>query len=147
MKSRKVDTFYYVALSGMSVGGELLSIPASVFELDEAGNGGVIVDCGTAITRLQTVCRGEEGRRRTWLVCPPEMHKNNQNWRGSEGGIGGGGRMVGGESGREGRAGGGGGRWGEGRWAEVGGGDEGGWRWAAVGGGVMPSSRVGMEGW
>ncbi|CAL1366785.1 unnamed protein product [Linum trigynum] len=54
MKSRKVDTFYYVALSGMSVGGELLSIPASVFELDEAGNGGVIVDCGTAITRLQT---------------------------------------------------------------------------------------------
>ncbi|CAI0557861.1 unnamed protein product [Linum tenue] len=44
MKSRKVDTFYYVALSGMSVGGELLSIPASVFELDgrvrEADGGG-----------------------------------------------------------------------------------------------------------
>lgn len=53
-KSRKIDTFYYVGLTGMSVGGRLLSIPESVFQLDMAGNGGVIVDCGTAITRLQS---------------------------------------------------------------------------------------------
>lgn len=54
MKNRKIDTFYYVGLSGMSVGGQMVSIPESAFRLDESGNGGIIVDCGTAITRLQT---------------------------------------------------------------------------------------------
>ncbi|KAG5222059.1 protein ASPARTIC PROTEASE IN GUARD CELL [Salix suchowensis] len=51
---RKIDTFYYVGLSGMSVGGQMVSIPESAFRLDESGNGGIIVDCGTSITRLQT---------------------------------------------------------------------------------------------
>ncbi|KAG5247497.1 protein ASPARTIC PROTEASE IN GUARD CELL [Salix suchowensis] len=54
MKNRKIDTFYYVGLSGMSVGGQMVSIPESVFRLDASGNGGIIVDSGTAITRLQT---------------------------------------------------------------------------------------------
>ncbi|XP_065860707.1 protein ASPARTIC PROTEASE IN GUARD CELL 1 [Euphorbia lathyris] len=54
LKSSKIDTFYYVGLTGMSVGGHALSIPESVFKLDESGNGGIIVDCGTAITRLET---------------------------------------------------------------------------------------------
>lgn len=54
MKSSKIDTFYYVGLTGMSVGGHMLSIPESVFQIDESGNGGIIVDCGTAITRLQS---------------------------------------------------------------------------------------------
>ncbi|CAK7349752.1 unnamed protein product [Dovyalis caffra] len=54
MRNRKIDTFYYVGLSGMSVGGKMLSIPESTFQMDESGNGGIIVDCGTAITRLQT---------------------------------------------------------------------------------------------
>ncbi|WCJ21988.1 Eukaryotic aspartyl protease family protein [Euphorbia peplus] len=54
LKSSKIDTFYYVGLTGMSVGGHALSIPETVFRLDDSGNGGVIVDCGTAITRLQT---------------------------------------------------------------------------------------------
>ncbi|EEF50631.1 protein ASPARTIC PROTEASE IN GUARD CELL 1 [Ricinus communis] len=54
LKSSKIDTFYYVGLSGMSVGGELLRIPQEVFKLDDSGDGGVIVDCGTAITRLQS---------------------------------------------------------------------------------------------
>eukprot|EP00262_Sarcandra_glabra_P003438 TRINITY_DN14136_c0_g1_i1.p1 TRINITY_DN14136_c0_g1~~TRINITY_DN14136_c0_g1_i1.p1 ORF type:complete len:504 (+),score=4.97 TRINITY_DN14136_c0_g1_i1:190-1701(+) len=54
LRNGKVDTFYYVGLTGLSVGGELLSIPTSSFEMDESGNGGVIVDSGTAITRLQT---------------------------------------------------------------------------------------------
>ncbi|KAH7528781.1 protein ASPARTIC PROTEASE IN GUARD CELL 1 [Ziziphus jujuba] len=48
------DTFYYVGLTGIGVGGQLLSIPPSLFEVDESGNGGIIVDSGTAITRLQT---------------------------------------------------------------------------------------------
>lgn len=54
LRNRQVDTFYYVGLTGLSVGGELLPIPKSLFEIDESGNGGVIVDSGTAITRLQT---------------------------------------------------------------------------------------------
>ncbi|XP_050235721.1 protein ASPARTIC PROTEASE IN GUARD CELL 1 [Mercurialis annua] len=54
LKSSKIDTFYYVGLTGISVGGQLLRIPQEVFRLDDSGSGGVIVDCGTAITRLQS---------------------------------------------------------------------------------------------
>ena len=54
LKNSKLDTFYYVGLTGMSVGGQAVSIPASLFQLDASGNGGIIVDSGTAITRLQT---------------------------------------------------------------------------------------------
>ncbi|KAF2325546.1 hypothetical protein GH714_030167 [Hevea brasiliensis] len=54
LRSNKIDTFYYVGLTGLSVGGRLLSIPQSVFQMDDSGNGGIIVDCGTAITRLQS---------------------------------------------------------------------------------------------
>ncbi|KAL6182919.1 hypothetical protein ACLB2K_044331 [Fragaria x ananassa] len=54
LKSRKFDTFYYVGLTGLSVGGRPVSIPPSLFQMDESGNGGIIVDSGTAITRLQT---------------------------------------------------------------------------------------------
>ncbi|KAH0450460.1 hypothetical protein IEQ34_021152 [Dendrobium chrysotoxum] len=53
LRNSKVDTFYYVGLTGLSVGGEALSIPSSAFAMDEAGTGGVIVDSGTAVTRLQ----------------------------------------------------------------------------------------------
>lgn len=54
VKNSKVDTFYYVGLTGMSVGGSPVSIPPSLFQMAESGSGGVIVDSGTAITRLQT---------------------------------------------------------------------------------------------
>ncbi|OWM90312.1 protein ASPARTIC PROTEASE IN GUARD CELL 1-like [Punica granatum] len=54
VKNSKMDTFYYVGLTGMSVGGSLVSIPPSLFQMDDSGNGGIIVDSGTAITRLQT---------------------------------------------------------------------------------------------
>ncbi|KAK7269738.1 hypothetical protein RIF29_22473 [Crotalaria pallida] len=47
------DTFYYVELVGIGVAGELLPIPESVFQLDHDGNGGFIVDSGTAVTMLQ----------------------------------------------------------------------------------------------
>ncbi|XP_010926497.1 protein ASPARTIC PROTEASE IN GUARD CELL 1 [Elaeis guineensis] len=53
LRNRKLDTFYYVGLSGISVGGAMLSIPPSAFAMDESGSGGVIVDSGTAVTRLQ----------------------------------------------------------------------------------------------
>ncbi|CAN8270257.1 unnamed protein product [Cochlearia groenlandica] len=54
LRNEKMDTFYYIALTGFSVGGEKVSIPASIFEVDASGSGGVIMDCGTAVTRLQT---------------------------------------------------------------------------------------------
>jgi aspartyl protease family protein len=54
LKNSKLETFYYVGLSGISVGGELLSIPESSFAMGERGSGGIIVDSGTAVTRLQT---------------------------------------------------------------------------------------------
>jgi hypothetical protein len=53
VRSPRTNTFYYVALTGISVGGQTLAIPPSAFAMDEAGSGGVIVDSGTAVTRLQ----------------------------------------------------------------------------------------------
>lgn len=54
VRSPRTGTFYYVALTGISVGGEALSIPSSSFAMDAtSGSGGVIVDSGTAVTRLQ----------------------------------------------------------------------------------------------
>ncbi|XP_044488755.1 protein ASPARTIC PROTEASE IN GUARD CELL 1-like [Mangifera indica] len=54
LRNPELDTFYYLGLTGLSVGGKLLSIPESAFKIDETGNGGIIIDSGTAITRLQT---------------------------------------------------------------------------------------------
>ncbi|KAF8705052.1 hypothetical protein HU200_031310 [Digitaria exilis] len=54
VRSPRTSTFYYVAMTGISVGGQALSIPSSAFAMDAAsGSGGVIVDSGTAVTRLQ----------------------------------------------------------------------------------------------
>ncbi|KAG0625877.1 hypothetical protein M758_2G086000 [Ceratodon purpureus] len=49
----RVSTFYYLKMTGISVGGTLLTIPNSAFQLDSMGNGGVIIDSGTSVTRLQ----------------------------------------------------------------------------------------------
>ncbi|KAB2053308.1 hypothetical protein ERO13_A12G169400v2 [Gossypium hirsutum] len=54
IRNHQLDTFYYIGLTGISVGGELLPIPESAFQMDESGNGGIIVDSGTAVTRLQS---------------------------------------------------------------------------------------------
>ncbi|XP_071691051.1 aspartyl protease family protein 2-like [Rutidosis leptorrhynchoides] len=50
----KLDTFYYLGLNGFSVGGARVSgITSSLFQLDKSsGNGGVIIDSGTSVTRL-----------------------------------------------------------------------------------------------
>ncbi|KAK7389801.1 hypothetical protein VNO78_25095 [Psophocarpus tetragonolobus] len=53
IKNPKLDTFYYVELLGVSVGGApVRGISASLFRLDSTGNGGVIIDSGTSVTRL-----------------------------------------------------------------------------------------------
>ncbi|TKW13350.1 hypothetical protein SEVIR_5G094500v4 [Setaria viridis] len=55
LRSPRTSTFYYVAMTGISVGGQALSIPTSAFAMDAtSGSGGVIVDSGTAVTRLQS---------------------------------------------------------------------------------------------
>ncbi|XP_044492272.1 protein ASPARTIC PROTEASE IN GUARD CELL 1-like [Mangifera indica] len=54
LRNPELDTFYYLGVTGLSVGGELLSVSESAFKIDETGNGGIIIDSGTAITRLQT---------------------------------------------------------------------------------------------
>ncbi|KAK9147255.1 hypothetical protein Scep_006012 [Stephania cephalantha] len=49
----KLDTFYYLGLLGISVGGSpVRGITESMFRLDSSGNGGVIIDSGTSVTRL-----------------------------------------------------------------------------------------------
>eukprot|EP01018_Ginkgo_biloba_P029535 Gb_22650 [translate_table: standard] len=45
-------SLYYVGLKGISVGGELLSIPPSTFAMDTSNGGGTIIDSGTVISRL-----------------------------------------------------------------------------------------------
>ncbi|XP_078431286.1 eukaryotic aspartyl protease family protein [Wolffia australiana] len=54
LRNRRQGTFYYLGLAGISVGGRMLSVPSASFAMDEAGGGGVIVDSGTAVTRLHT---------------------------------------------------------------------------------------------
>ncbi|XVE53332.1 hypothetical protein DITRI_Ditri02bG0195700 [Diplodiscus trichospermus] len=52
LRNHYLDTFYYLGLTGISVGGEILPIPESAFQMDESGLGGIIIDSGTAVTRL-----------------------------------------------------------------------------------------------
>ncbi|XP_061342092.1 protein ASPARTIC PROTEASE IN GUARD CELL 1 [Gastrolobium bilobum] len=54
LKNQKLDTFYYVELTGVSVGGDMVSVPPETFAVGSSGSGGIIVDSGTAITRLRT---------------------------------------------------------------------------------------------
>ena len=54
LRNHRLDTFYYVQLAGVSVGGHMITVPPSTFALDQSGTGGIIVDSGTAVTRLQT---------------------------------------------------------------------------------------------
>ncbi|KAM3374808.1 protein ASPARTIC PROTEASE IN GUARD CELL 1 [Capsicum galapagoense] len=55
IRNSKQKTFFYVGIDGISVAGEMLPVPESVFRVDDNGRGGVIVDSGTAVTRLQTI--------------------------------------------------------------------------------------------
>jgi len=54
IQSDIIPTFYYLNLTGISIGGTLLDIPSSAFDLRDDGSGGVIIDSGTTVTVLQT---------------------------------------------------------------------------------------------
>ncbi|KAK6938417.1 Xylanase inhibitor, C-terminal [Dillenia turbinata] len=47
------QTFYYLALEGITVGETLLPIPKTIFEISADGVGGTIIDSGTTLTYLQ----------------------------------------------------------------------------------------------
>ncbi|KAL3818484.1 hypothetical protein ACJIZ3_004389 [Penstemon smallii] len=54
LKNSAINTYYYVGLTGFNVGGNDVAIPVGTFEIGNDGRGGVIVDSGTAVTRLRT---------------------------------------------------------------------------------------------
>lgn len=51
IRNPRAPSFYYIGLSGVGVGGMQVPLPESIFEL---GNGGVVMDTGTAVTRFPT---------------------------------------------------------------------------------------------
>ncbi|KAF5749846.1 protein ASPARTIC PROTEASE IN GUARD CELL 2-like [Tripterygium wilfordii] len=55
IRNPRAPSFYYVGLSGLGVGGTRLPVSEDVFRLTELGYGGVVMDTGTAVTRLPTV--------------------------------------------------------------------------------------------
>ncbi|XP_068645858.1 protein ASPARTIC PROTEASE IN GUARD CELL 2-like [Aristolochia californica] len=52
LRNQRAPSFYYVGLSGLGVGGAQVPIPEDVFRLTELGDGGVVMDTGTAVTRF-----------------------------------------------------------------------------------------------
>ncbi|KAF7012303.1 hypothetical protein CFC21_026510 [Triticum aestivum] len=51
LRNAQEPSFYYVGLTGLGVGGEKLPLQDGLFDLTEDG-GGVVMDTGTAVTRL-----------------------------------------------------------------------------------------------
>ncbi|TKY46775.1 Aspartic proteinase nepenthesin-2 [Spatholobus suberectus] len=49
-KENPVDTFYYVQIKSIMVGGEVLKIPEETWHLSAQGSGGAIIDSGTTLT-------------------------------------------------------------------------------------------------
>ncbi|KAK6931776.1 Xylanase inhibitor, N-terminal [Dillenia turbinata] len=52
LRNPRAPSFYYIGLAGVGVGGVRVPIPEDVFRLTELGDGGVVMDTGTAVTRL-----------------------------------------------------------------------------------------------
>lgn len=53
LRNPQAPSFYYVSLVGVGVGGSPLPLPEELFRLQpESGYGGVVMDTGTAVTRL-----------------------------------------------------------------------------------------------
>ncbi|KAG1355189.1 protein ASPARTIC PROTEASE IN GUARD CELL 2-like [Cocos nucifera] len=52
IRNPRAPNLYYIGLVGLGVGGTRLPVPEEVFQLSEIGDGGVIIDTGTAVTRL-----------------------------------------------------------------------------------------------
>ncbi|KAK7276657.1 hypothetical protein RIF29_17801 [Crotalaria pallida] len=55
IKNPMFSSFYYVGLSGLGVGGSRVPVSEDYFRITDIGDGGVVMDTGTAVTRLPTV--------------------------------------------------------------------------------------------
>ncbi|GMN52635.1 hypothetical protein TIFTF001_021766 [Ficus carica] len=55
IRNPRATSFYYIGLVGLGVGGARVPISEDTFRLTELGLGGVVMDTGTAVTRLPTV--------------------------------------------------------------------------------------------
>jgi len=53
VKNPSQPSFYYVTLTGLTVGSARIALPSSAFAIQDDGTGGVIVDSGTSITYLE----------------------------------------------------------------------------------------------
>lgn len=49
-KENPADTFYYIQIESIKVGGEVLNIPKETWELSQDGSGGTIIDSGTTLS-------------------------------------------------------------------------------------------------
>ncbi|XP_021909122.1 aspartyl protease family protein 2-like [Carica papaya] len=49
-KQNAVDTFYYLQIKSIKVGGEMVNIPEGTWNLSEDGGGGTIIDSGTTLS-------------------------------------------------------------------------------------------------
>lgn len=54
LRNPRAPSFYYIGLLGLGVGGERVPLPDNSFQITEFGDGGVVMDTGTAVTRLPT---------------------------------------------------------------------------------------------
>ncbi|XP_030450097.1 protein ASPARTIC PROTEASE IN GUARD CELL 2 [Syzygium oleosum] len=52
IRNPRAPSFYYIGLAGLGVGGIRVPISEDTFGLNELGNGGVVMDTGTAVTRF-----------------------------------------------------------------------------------------------
>ncbi|XP_072970320.1 protein ASPARTIC PROTEASE IN GUARD CELL 2 [Typha angustifolia] len=52
LRNPRAPSFYYVGLMGLGIGGVRLPLLEDLFQLDGDGGGGVVMDTGTAVTRL-----------------------------------------------------------------------------------------------
>ncbi|OEL22351.1 Protein ASPARTIC PROTEASE IN GUARD CELL 2 [Dichanthelium oligosanthes] len=52
VRNPQAPSFYYVSLTGIGVGDEKLPLEAGLFQLTDDGAGGVVMDTGTAVSRL-----------------------------------------------------------------------------------------------
>ncbi|KAH6797238.1 Eukaryotic aspartyl protease family protein [Perilla frutescens var. hirtella] len=53
LRNSLINTYHYVGLTGINVGGQPVRFSPSLFEIGGDGRGGVIIDSGTAVTRLR----------------------------------------------------------------------------------------------
>ncbi|GAB4839658.1 Protein ASPARTIC PROTEASE IN GUARD CELL 2 [Ancistrocladus abbreviatus] len=58
VRNPRAPSFYYINLSGLGVGGSQVPISEEIFQLTETGEGGTVIDTGTAVTRLPTAAYG-----------------------------------------------------------------------------------------